>query len=596
MTSQKYEPMLNLALDSSNEERKQSETLDVGYDSKNSKWTVIVRYSGSIEFLRDYNIEIEYLEGSYAILLVPDIMVRRLSEFEEIIYVELPKKLFMMISEAISASCISPLISNEFTGGALTGNGILCGVIDSGIDIFHNAFRNNDGSTRILELWDQSIEGNPPPGYFSGTVFNENDINFIIGNNENTIGNTNQSIENNQVTVSKIIPGRDVSGHGTHVAGIMAGNFATNKNNNVGIATKSKLIVVKLKTNVDNGFPSTVELMEAVNYVYQTALKYKQPISINISFGNSYGSHDGTSLLETYIDNISKLWKMTISIGSGNEGAAAGHAHEYFSTGEAKTISFSVGNYERSINIQLWKSYEDECEFSIYAPGGIYNYKLSNSPGTTNIGLGNNRLLIFKGEPSPYSRFQEIYIQIIPFYKDEVFITSGIWSIVVNAVKVVNGRIDMWLPDSAVLGEGTGFTNPSPETTLTIPSTSSSAISVGGYNSRLNAYADFSGRGYTRLTNQIKPDLVAPAVDIISASSGGGLTSKTGTSMACPFVAGSAALLMEWGIKRGNDPYLYGEKVKAYLISGARPIPGEAVPSERQGWGALCLADSLPQR
>ena len=598
MSSQKYEPMLNLSLDLTYEERTQSETLDIGYDLEEDIWTVIIRYSGSIEFLRDYNIKIEYLEGNYAILLVPDVMVRRLCEFKEIIYVELPKKMFMMIEEGLSASCISPLISNEFRGGALTGEGILCGIVDSGIDIFHEVFRNNDGSTRILELWDQSIDGNPPPGYFSGSIFYENDINFLIENRDNN-ENSNGNLVDNNMNVStnisnNIIPGRDISGHGTHVAGIMAGNFAMDKENNLGIATKSRLVIVKLKTNEKNGFPSTVQLMEAINYLYQTALKYKQPISINISFGNSYGSHDGTSLIETYIDNISKLWKMTISIGAGNEGASAGHAKEEFVSGETKRISFSVGNYERTINIQIWKSYEDEFEFTIYAPGGTNNYKLSNSPGTTNIRLGNNRLLIYYGEPSPYSRFQEVYIQIIPYYDEDLFITSGVWSIVVSAVAVANGRVDMWLPDSAILGENTGFNNPSPKTTLTIPSTSVSAISVGGYNSRINAYADFSGRGYTRVTNQIKPDIVAPAVDIISASAGGGLTSKSGTSMACPFVSGSAALLMEWGLVRGNDPYLYGEKVKAYLISGARIIAGESVPSERIGWGALCTADSLP--
>lgn len=582
MASQKYEPMLNLALDSNNEERVLSESLDVGYNEVNNTWTVIARYSGSIEFLKDYNIDIEYLEGYYAILRVPDIMLRRLSEFQEIIYVEMPKKLYVNISNAISASCISPLTDVDFPDGGLTGEGVLCGVIDSGIDIFHSAFRNNDGSTRILEIWDQTIEGKPPAGYFSGSVFNEEDINKILQEKEN--GNRNVQI-----------PARDVSGHGTHVAGIMAGNFAQNKDNSIGIATQSKLVVVKLNTNTGNGFPSTIELMEAINYVYQAAVRYRMPVSINISFGNSYGSHDGTSLLETYIDNISKLWKMCICIGAGNEGASAGHSHEIFKTGEAKRVSFNVGNYERTINIQIWKGYEDEFDFYIYPPGGIDNYKISNSIGASNVTLGHNKVLIYYGEPSPYSRFQEIYIEIIPFYKGEQYITSGIWSIVAIASKAVTGRLDMWLPDAAILSEATGFTNPSPETTLTIPSTTTAAISVGGYDAQAFSYADFSGRGFTRMTNQVKPDLVAPAVNIISAAPGGGLTTKSGTSMACPFVSGSAALLMEWGIVRGNDAYLYGEKVKAYLVRGARPLQGEPQPSERQGWGRLCLYDSFPR-
>ena len=215
--------------------------------------------------------------------------------------------------------------------------------------------------------------------------------------------------------------------------------------------------------------------------------------------------------------------------------------------------------------------------------------------GSTKTRLGSNKILIYYGEPSPYSPFQEIFIEIIPDISANDYITSGIWSIDVVAQRVVNGRVDMWLPDSASLNEDTRFLTPSPETTLTIPSTSNSAISVGGYNSLLMSYADFSGRGFTRVVGRVKPDIGAPAVNITSAAAGGGVTEKSGTSMACPFVAGSAALLMEWGIVRENDAYLYGEKVKAYLIKGARPLPGYTqIPDERIGFGALCLRDSIP--
>ena len=131
---------------------------------------------------------------------------------------------------------------------------------------------------------------------------------------------------------------------------------------------------------------------------------------------------------------------------------------------------------------------------------------------------------------------------------------------------------------------------------MTIPSTASKAITVGAYDSNRQTYADFSGRGFTRETNQIKPDIVAPGVDIISAAVGGGLSSKSGTSMATPFVSGAAALLMEWGIINGNDRYLYGEKLKAYLIRGARKIDGfKKWPNPMMGWGALCIRSSIPR-
>lgn len=581
MGSQKYEPMLNLALDVSEGERELSETLATGYSVTDNTWDVIVRYIHDIEFLKEYGVRIVYLTGNYAILTVPGPFVRRLSEFTEIIYVEMPKSLYLTVGNGVRTSCINPVQNDNFPGGMLTGEGVICACIDSGIDIYNNVFRNNDRTTRILELWDQNFEGNPPEGYELGSVFTREEINEILREDSNG-------------RINVMTPGRDVSGHGTHVAGIMAGNFASDKNNNIGVATKSPILVVKLNTSTNNGFPRTTELMQAIDYVYKTSVKYQMPVSINISFGNSYGSHDGTSLLETFIDDISNLWKMTISIGTGNEGSSAGHALEMFSSGEQKRISFSVGNYERNLNLQIWKTYEDEFEITINSPGEVNGIRVNSVPGTLESRIGNNKILVYYGEPSPYSRFQEIYIEIIPYLAGDSYISTGIWSLDIAAGRVVSGRLDVWLPDSAALNEDTRFTIPSPETTLTIPSTSNSAISVGGYNSLSYSYADFSGRGYTRLTNQIKPDIVAPAVNITSAAVGGGLTEKSGTSMACPFVSGSAALLMEWGIVKGNDPYLYGEKVKAYLIKGARPLAGEPLPSERQGWGALCLRNSLP--
>ena len=210
------------------------------------------------------------------------------------------------------------------------------------------------------------------------------------------------------------------------------------------------------------------------------------------------------------------------------------------------------------------------------------------------------QLLIYIGEPAPYSINQEIYFDFIP---KQNYVDSGVWTFLLEPVKIVTGNYYFYLPSSTVLNRGTRFFAPTPEVTFTIPSTSGKVITVGAYNTVYDSYADFSGRGYlieSRMeglvaSQSVKPDLVAPGVDITISDGQGGRQTVTGTSFATPFVTGSSALMMEWGIVRGNDPFLYGEKVKAYLRRGARALRGEDVyPNARIGYGALCVEDSLP--
>lgn len=581
MENQKLEPILNLAFDTSQEEREKSGELNTGFDETAGEWDLIVRYNGQIDYLKDSGIQIVYLINDYAVLTVPQNQIERVLRTEEIIYVEQPKRVFFEVTEGRRTSCINQVQVQSWGNGqsGLFGDGVLCAVIDSGIDYNHPAFKNADGTTRILRLWDQSVSsGTPPEGYAIGSLYTEEDINRAI-----TAGSQREMYE--------IVPSRDLSGHGTHVAGIMAGNFAANRENNLGIATKSRILAVKLGNARQGGFPRTSELMQAVNYAVEEGIRLQMPVSVNLSFGNNYGSHDGTSLLETFLDAAADAGRSSLCVGSGNEGSAAGHTGGFLEQGITKTVEFGVGNYQTAFSVQLWKVYSDVFEIEISSPGFQSGVRVVSQIGPQRYELEDTGIFLYYGEPSPYSRFQEIYIDLIPANE---FVTPGIWTIRLIPVNIVVGRYDFWLPVNGVLNAQTQFLEPDADTTLTIPSTSSKAITVGAYDSFAERIAGFSGRGYTRLLNQIKPDLVAPGVNISSAAAGGGMELRSGTSMATPFVAGSAALLMEWGIIRGNDRFLYGEKLKAYLVRGARPLPGETVPSTRQGFGALCLADSLP--
>ena len=390
----------------------------------------------------------------------------------------------------------------------------------------------------------------------------------------------------------QLVPSVDLSGHGTAVAGIAAGNGRESGGLYRGVAWESPLLVVRLGAASPGNFPRTTQLMEAVDYVVRTAGELSMPVAVNLSFGNTYGSHDGTSLLETFLDTAANNGRMVICVGTGNEGTAGGHVSGRLEEGREKRVELSVAEYETEFSIQLWKSYTDEFDIVLVTPSGQESGPVSRRLGLQTFRYGKTRVLLYYGEPKPYSPAQEIYFLFQP---EENYVDSGIWTIRLIPGRLVTGEYQMWLPSQTALNPATRFLASTPDGTLTIPSTARGVISVGAYNDSYQSYAAFSGRGLPAQPGGNKPDLAAPGVDIVTARAGGGYEAVTGTSFAAPFVTGSGALMMEWGILQGNDPYLYGEKVKAYLRRGARQLPGfDAFPNPQVGYGALCVADSLP--
>ena len=468
-----------------------------------------------------------------------------------------------------------------------------------GADYRHPEFRNLDGTTRIRALWDQTAEGTPPPGYYVGTEYTQEQLNEALAREgltqQEAVREASDEGLMQQGAVRKtsgemlarqnVLPvSRDVSGHGTGVLAIAAGNN--------GVAYESEILVVKLGSPKADSFPRTTELMMGINYVIEKALEYRMPVAINISFGNTYGSHTGKSLLETYIDDISNLWKSVFCVGSGNEGAAAGHAGGRLADGEIQNVEFAVGNYEPTLSLQIWKNYVDTFDIFLVHPNGTVLGPFYERPATQRYRAGRTELLVYYGEPSPYSVEQEIYVDFLPLGD---YIDSGVWNVRLVPGRIVDGSYQMWFPSSAATGNATRFLRPRESDTLTIPSTASNVITVGAYNTATDAYADFSGRG-SEDGGALKPSLAAPGVNIETAAPDGRYESQTGTSFATPFVTGAAALLMQYGVVDGEDPFLYGEKVKAYLQRGARPLPGfGAYPNNQVGYGALCVENSLPE-
>lgn len=572
MESQKADNMLNLALSATQAERSQSKSLETGFDVALDTWDLIVKYSGNLSELENEAVQIVPLLNNYAIVTIKESEIEKLFEAPQVEFVEMPKRLFFADEAGRSVSCINSVQTPPLL---LNGKGVLIGIVDSGADIYHEAFKNSDGTTRIAVLWDQTLEAEaapPPKGYRIGSFYDSTMINTLLKSEERPLH----------------IPGEDLSGHGTAVLSIAAGSKTENY---AGVATESSLAVVKLGVPRPGGFPRTTELMQAVNFLLETAILLQMPIVINISFGNSYGAHNGMSLLETYIDAMAGVWKNCIVIGTGNEGGKEGHTFGQLRTGGIEEIPFVISEYETALNIQIWKNGFDSAGIELISPGGQTAGPLQQFLGAQRFVLEETEILLYYGEASPHTMAQEIYIEFLP---TKNYITPGLWNIRLRGEKIIDGSYHLWLPGGGVRNIQTRFLYPNPEYTLTIPSTALKPIAVGAYNGYTDAYADFSGRGYTVFNRWIKPDLAAPGVDILAAKAGGGYAAVTGTSFASPFVSGSCALLMEQGIVRGSDPFLYGEKIKAYLIKGARRLPGiENYPDRKVGWGALCVRESI---
>ena len=570
MANQKLEDQLSLALDTPAQMREKSDNLDTGYAPSENTWELIVKYNGNLDRLTG-GIRVEPLIAGYAIVTIPENLIGAFSRMEEIEFIEKPKKLYPQVTAGLGASCFYPLLQ-PVSGKALSGQGVYMAILDSGIDYTDPMFRYADGTTKIAWLWDQGKRADaekgekPPQGFFTGVEYSRKMLNANLQKNSERLTT-------------------DVTGHGTNVAKIAVQG-----------APESELIVVKLDT-ARGTYPSTVSLLRAFTYVAKKAQAENMPVAINLSYGNTYGAHDGSSLLERFIDNITEVGRNVICIGAGNEGASAGHFAGKLSENEIQRISFAMGTYERSFSLQLWKWYADRMDISILSPAGEqYLIRNQNAGGEAQQAvMEQTQLLIFRGRPQPYRKREEVYIDFIPV---ETYLNTGIWTIEITPRRIANGELRLYMPSAVVRSENTRFLLPSPAQTLTIPSTAQKVITVGAYNAYVRSYAAFSGRGDAgndRAENS-KPDLAAPGVNIrIGEGEGGAVVS--GTSYATPFVTAAAALLMEYGIVQGNDPFLYGEKVKAYLHAGARQLPGYDIwPNDQVGWGALCVSESLPEK
>ncbi|MBD5522596.1 MAG: S8 family peptidase [Lachnospiraceae bacterium] len=461
---------------------------------------------------------------------------------------------------------------------ALQGRDVIIGFIDTGIRYQLDAFRDEQGNSRILSIWDQTIQtGEPPEGFLYGTEYTRDDINNALS--------AEQPLS--------VVPSTDENGHGTAMASAAAGSIINQGLAFRGAAPQADIAVVKLKgakeylreyylINEDAIAYQENDIMIAVKYLDNLAIAHKKPLVIVLGIGTNMGSHQGSSPLGDYIDKISNQGRRAVVVCGGNEGDKE---HHYSGT-VPDNVEIRVGEGTTGFHLELWGCKMDEYSITIRTPGGEITPDIDFRGDTdrrytflfdkTIINMSILLVELRSGEQVFFIRFENP--------------TPGIWSIsVFPSTQSLrgDGKLNMWLPIEGFIDGDVTFLKPDPEVTLTEPSYAERVITISAYDGYNGGWFFESGRGFNR-NGLIKPDLSAPGVSVSTA-----LGSRTGSSMAAALAAGCIAQFMEWAIVEGNAPLVGGRTIKNYFIRGAVRESNVIYPDERWGYGKLSISGTF---
>lgn len=455
---------------------------------------------------------------------------------------------------------------------ALQGSGVIMGFIDTGIRYQEDVFRREDGSTRIVSIWDQTIQtGEPPAGFQYGTEYRRADI-------DNALASENPA---------EIVPTTDVIGHGTRIASAAAGSLLNQGLNFRGAAPLADIAVVKLKGAkeylrdyylIDDQAVAFQEndIMEAVKYLQQMAVAFERPVVIVLGLGTNMGSHDGTSALDSYLNTVAGRRSRAVVVGGGNEGDKEHH----YEHSMPSNVEIRVEKPMRGFCAELWGSLPDVYSIAIRSPGGEVTPVIDFRNGIdrrinfiferTKIQISSVVVDKDSGDPMIFIRFADP--------------TPGIWTVsVTSSARRMRGKglYHMWLPIEAFLEGSVTFLTPSPDVTLTEPANASQVITISAYNSYTDSWYAPSGRGFTR-NGSIKPDLAAPGVGVSTA-----LGDTDGSCMAAALAAGCVAQFLEWAVVDGNAYAVDSRGTKSYLIQGADRPDNVVYPDRQWGYGRI---------
>ena len=529
---------------------------------------------------------IDFISRQFAVLHIPLSDLEQPINFSYYTYSAIPKLYSLLDAGSMEASGILP--ASRIPAFGNRGRGVLIGFVDTGIDYQNPLFRKNDGTTRILGIWDQTLgngTADPINGFRAlyGTQYSREEIDLALASPDPLA----------------LVPSLDENGHGTFLASVAAGG---EDQDFTGAAPEAAIAMVRLKPAkqylrefylIREGADAYQEddIMMGISYLLHLARQFSMPLVVCLGLGTNQGSHMGKSPLGFYLDDVSIYAGTAIVTAAGNE---TGYGHHYRAVtrpeDSLQTVELNVGDADRGFSMEFWAQDVDIYRVGFISPTGEVVNPLPSS-GEENVIrflVEQTEITVFSSIVNAATGSQMIFIR----FKDPM---PGIWNITVSSALSITGAFHIWLPSRGFLSDSTYFLRPDPDTLITGPGNTQYALTVSAYDHTTGGIYIHSSRGFSR-SGQIKPELAAPGVSITGAGLHSGFVKKSGTSAAAAHAAGAAAVMLHWGILEQNDPYMSTSAIKTYLIRGAKRNPALTYPNREFGYGTLDLYQAFLER
>ena len=543
----------------------------------------VVHYGGNLEVMKNtYNPTCyEVIDSQFVIIHRPLPPDGRLDP-DAYSYNLIPDVMGLLDTTSMEQSGILPVHYSPASG--FRGRGVMVGVIDTGIDYTHPAFQFSNGATRILSIWDQTIQSDQTPERFPyGTMYSREAIDEALRSED----------------PFSIVPTRDTEGHGTFIAGIMAGSEDVS-GGFIGAAPEASIAAVKLKPakeylrnyyvlRDDALAYQETDVMMAVEFLRSQSSRYRMPLIICIGIGNGLGSHEGTSTISQYFNIVNNITGTCIVAAAGNE---LGKAHHYSGfiqrADDSNMVELRVGEGEKGFQMEIWGTLADVFSVEVISPEGE---RIARSQ--SRLGQSQRVKLLFE-ETEIYIADKSAglsggqFLMVLQLRRP----TPGIWTFRIYGDRILNGHFNIWLPMEKFIQADTFFLNPDPDVTLVSLATTSSIVVTSNYNHYNDSLYIHSSRGFTS-GGFVKPDVAAPGVNVYGPVTGGGYGQRTGSSISAAHGAGAAALLMEWGLLNQIIVNMDGHDIRRLLIQGAVRKTGEVYPNQGWGYGTLNLKNTF---